>query len=89
MTPEQQQHTFFFEGNPVGYFVADALPSAPGHYQYMPYRGPGHLSLMTALKSAGPQRCHYVADRRKVQFTVLALISCGLLDLSDFELQKP
>jgi hypothetical protein len=85
MTPEQQHRTFFFEGNPVGYFVAETLPYTPGQYQYMPYRGPGHYKLGIALQSAGPQQCYYIVEGKKRQFKVLGWDSYGLLNLSDFE----
>ena len=88
LTPEQQRKTFFFEGNAVGYFTQEPLPAAPGQYRYMPYRGPGHYRLGVALRSAGPQRCHYVVDKKKMPFTVVAWVSYGLLELKDFELPE-
>jgi len=54
--PRKASQTFFFQDHPVGYFEDVQLPAAPGDYRYMPYRGPGHLRLMGALKSLGPQR---------------------------------
>lgn len=89
MTPEQERRTFFFQGNPVGYFTSDTLPSAPGRYQYIPYRGPGHYKLGVALGSAGPQLCYDVVEGKKRQFKVLGLISYGVLELSDFEFAEP
>ncbi len=88
MNPEQERKTFFFEGNAVGYFMEEPLPKAPGRYRYVPYRGPGHYRLGVALSSSGPQCCHYVADGKKIQFTVKAWVSYGLLELSGFELSE-
>ena len=85
MTPEQERKTFFFAGNAVGYFTEEALPAKPGRYHYMPYRGPGHYKLGLALRSSGPQRCHYLVKGKKREFTVAAWVSYGLLELSDFE----
>jgi len=85
MTPEQQRRTFFFEGHPVGYFVADMLPIEPGRYQYVPYRGSGHYKLGVALGSGGPQVCYYLVEGKKQQFKVLGNVSYGLLELGDFE----
>jgi len=88
MTPEQERRTFFFEGNPVGYFTDEALPASPGRYHYMPYRGPGHYRLGVVLRSSGPQRCHYLADGKKMEFTVATWVSYGLLELTDFKLSR-
>ena len=88
MDLEKQRKTFYFDGNAVGYFTEEPLPTAPGRYHYMPYRGPGHYRLGLALRSAGPQRCHYIADGKKVHFTVVAWVSYGLLELRDFELSE-
>ena len=88
MTPEEERKTLFFENNPVGYFIEEPLPSAPGRYQYMPYRGVAHYKLGVALKS-GPQRCHYLVDGKKHPFTVVTWISYGVLELSDFDSPEP
>ena len=81
---EQDAKTFFFEGNPVGYFLEDQLPTAPGRFKYTPYRGPGHYNLGQALSSRGPQPCHYLLDGQPRDFTVVSVVSYGLLGLSDF-----
>ena len=83
-TPEQDAKTFFFEDNPVGYFLEDQLPTKSGHYKYMPYRGPGHYKLGQALSSKGPQRCHYVQNGEAHDFTVVLFVAYGLLELADF-----
>ena len=84
MTPEQEAKTFFFEGNAVGYFREEELPTIPGHYRYVPYRGPGHYKLGVALGSLGPQRCHYLTAGERRDFTVRSVVAYGLLDLADF-----
>ena len=89
MDPQKQAKTFFYQGNPVGYFEEEHLPAALGNYRYMPYRGPGHYRLMGALKSEGPQRCHFEKEGRKLFFTVKAWISTGLLELSEFDSSSP
>jgi len=85
MNSEQRAKTFFFQGNPVGYFEDEPLPTKPGNYRYVPYRGVGHYRLMGALKSEGPQRCYYIKDGKKLKFTVQAWVSYGLLQLSEFD----
>ena len=69
---------FFFEEHAAGYFE-DQLPSSPGQYRYMPFRGPGHLRLVEALASSGSQRCYYVIEGEKHYFIVLKNPSHGVL----------
>ena len=68
---------FFFEEQAVGYFE-DQLPSTPGQYRYVPFRGFGHLRLVEALAS-GSQRCYYVNEGKKHYFIVLKASSHGIL----------
>jgi hypothetical protein len=68
---------FFFEDHAVGYFE-DQLPSSPGEYRYMPFRGP-HLRLVEALASSGSQRCYYMIEGKKQYFIVLKTPSHGVL----------
>ncbi len=70
MHPKSERNDFFFEDLAVGYFE-DQLPSLPGEYRYMPYRGPGHLRFVHALASSGSQRCHYLIQGERRYFTVL------------------
>ena len=85
MDAHKNPRTFFFEDLPVGYFVDDPLPSSAGCYRYVPYRGPGHYQLGLALRTFGPQRCHYIAENFKRRFSVLACPVYGLLELADFD----
>ena len=85
MQTAQNPKSFFFEENPVGYFEDDPLPCSTGCYRYMPYRGPGHYRLQGALKTKGPQRCHYITDNAKRYFTVVACPAQGLLQLAEFD----
>jgi hypothetical protein len=84
MNAEQQAKTFFFKDRPVGYFEGDQLPDKPGEYRYMPFRSRGHYEFIGALKSKGPQRCHYLVEEKKRHFTVLHWVSYGLLVLGEF-----
>jgi hypothetical protein len=56
-----ERNQFFLGTEVVGYFE-DQLSSSPGLYRDMPFRGPGHLRLVQALASTGPQRCDYIAE---------------------------
>ncbi len=73
-----EQKEFFFEEHVVGLFE-DQLPSSPGEYRYMPFRGPGHLRLVEALDCSGSQRCYCVIEGEKHYFTVLKAPSQGVL----------
>jgi len=81
MRSGSEHNEFFFEEHPVGYFE-DQLPSSPGQYRYMPYRGWGHLRLGQALVSSGSQRCYYVIEGKARYFTVLTIASYGVLQVS-------
>ena len=85
MTPEQEAKTFFFEGNPVGYFCEDQLPTTPGQYRYTPYRGVGHYNLGCALSSIGPQRCQVRIDGKSTEFAVQSIPAYGILEITAFE----
>jgi hypothetical protein len=74
--------SFFFDGAPVGYFEQEQFPSQPGSYRYIPYRGIGHYRLMQALKSSGPQRCHYPIEGTQHCLAVLNCPSYGVLELA-------
>lgn len=70
MPSHRTNSEFFFEDAVVGYFENE-LPSAPGRFEYIPYRGYGHYRLGQALES-GPQRCYYIVEGEKRYFTVLS-----------------
>lgn len=74
------ERDFFFEGVRVGYFE-DVLPSSPGVFRYMPYRGYGHWRLGEALASHS-QSCYYVSHGKKHHFTLARIVSYGLLEVS-------
>jgi hypothetical protein len=80
---------FFFEGKPVGCFEEEAFPSLAGRYRYEPYRGNGHYTLMTSIRTCGSQRCYYVRDRKDYYFTVLSCPEYGILELTEFDTPKP
>jgi hypothetical protein len=75
---------FSFDGQPAGYFDEAGYPSAPGIYRYMPYRGPGHHRLQTALGS-GRAACTYELDGATIHFEVLRCPEPGRLELAGFE----
>ena len=77
--PERCQ--FFLGTEAVGYFE-DQLPSSPGLYRYMPYRGPGHLRLVQALASTGPQRCYYIVEGEPRYFIAERISSLHVLQVS-------
>lgn len=85
MTPEQEAKTFFFEGNPVGYFCEDRLPNTPGQYRYTPYRGVGHYNLGRALGSNGPQRCQFRIGGKSAEFVVQSIPAYGTLEITTIE----
>ena len=69
MEPLAERTRFFLGTEVVGYFE-DQLPSSPGLYQYMPFRGLGHLHLGQALASRGLQRCYYIVEGEAHYFIV-------------------
>jgi hypothetical protein len=72
---------FTFKGMPVGEFEDPGLPSAPGSRRYMPFRGPGHHEMQSALQSGATATCEAVLDDRRVQFVVAACPSYGVLQI--------
>lgn len=82
MASHRKNSELFFEQAVVGYFQNE-LPSEPGRFEYMPYRGHGHYRLGEALK-AGPQRCYYIVEGEKRYFTVLSVAN-HRLQISHFE----
>jgi hypothetical protein len=76
-----ERNRFFLGTEVVGYFE-DQLPSRPGLYQYMPFRGPGHLRLVQALASAGPQRCYYLVEGEPHYFIAERVSSLHILQVS-------
>lgn len=83
MKPEHEVRTFFFEDIPAGYFEDAQLPTVNGKYRYVPLRSVGHYRLMGALRSLGPQRCHFVVGGEKRYFLVLRLVEYGLLEIAE------
>jgi hypothetical protein len=72
----------FFLGTEVAGYFEDQLPSSPGLYRYMPFRGPGHLRLVQALASTGPQRCYYIIEGVPHYFIAERLSSLHVLQVS-------
>ncbi|MEK0451599.1 MAG: hypothetical protein RL088_3867 [Verrucomicrobiota bacterium] len=76
---------FFFDGTEVGYFRGGAFPKSAGHYQYEPYRGPGHYEMQERLNDGGNPRCYYETGGTRTTFVVRACPEYGVLELSEFE----
>ena len=82
----QSRIAFYLDGQPVGSFSGPHAPIAAGEYAYEPYRGPGHYTLTTQLKTSQTPRCHYTLGTTRVEFSVVAHVRYGVLRLSGFEL---
>jgi len=76
--------TFYLDNLPVGYFLDDCTPEVDGNYKYMPFRGPGHYNLGLQLRNSRTPRCHYVANEKRVEFSVRTYVEYGVLCLSNF-----
>ena len=81
MEPVVERNRFFLGDQVVGYFDGQ-VPTSPGLYQYVPYRGPGHLRLVQSLASIGPQRCYYAAEGKVHYFMVERISSLHVLQVS-------
>ena len=78
--PPAERLDFFTRGNdplvgigcelPVGIFRGPTYPEAPGRFQYVPYRGPGHIALGLALEGDGAARCWFARRGQRVEFEV-------------------
>lgn len=75
---------FAFKSQPVGLFLDEAFPAAPGEYAYEPYRGPGHHDMQTALENGDEVVCAYILDDKRVSFRVLGCPRYGVLSLAGF-----
>jgi len=76
-----ERNGFFLGTQVVGYFE-ERLPSSPGFYRYMPFRGPGHFQLAQALVSIGPQRCYYIAEGEPHYFIAERIQNPNVLQVS-------
>ena len=76
------EHNRFFLGTEVVGYFEDQLPSCPGLYRYMPFCGPGHLRLVQALASTGPQRCYYIVEGEPHYFIAERVSSLHVLQVS-------
>jgi len=76
------EHQRFFLGTELAGYFEDQLPTSPGMYRYIPFRGPGHLRLIQALASSGPQRCYYVVEGEPHYFIAKRVSSLHVLQVS-------
>lgn len=60
---------FYYRSMPVGHFVDLAgYPIAPGVYDYMPFRGPGHVEAYKASVDTGGVWCSFRNGRSEIRF---------------------
>ena len=57
-------------------------PRRNGVYDYMPYRGPGHLEMVTALHAGNPARCRCAPPWEDVEFTAHEIPEYGKLRIT-------
>jgi hypothetical protein len=74
-----------FEDLPVGDFEDTRFPEHDGSYRFMPYRGPGHHKMQTALRALGSARCYYHVGDKRVYFSIDGCPEHGVIVLSHFE----
>jgi hypothetical protein len=72
---------FNFEGMAVG-SLQFGPPRRNGIYDYMPYRGPGHLEMLVALEKLGSARCRCGPPWEDVEFTVKESPEYGKLKIA-------
>jgi hypothetical protein len=78
---------FSYEGARAGVFKEAPPPARDGVYRYEPDRGVGHYRMQTDLKAVGSVRCSYLAQDRRVSFTVCACPEYGVLQLAAFRME--
>ncbi len=76
--------SFYYEGNPVGSFEGDFIPTEPGTYRHMPFRSVGHLWMGQALAAGRAVFCTYSQGASSIQFQVMAYPAYGTLVLDNF-----
>ena len=85
MPAPPHEFQFSYKGMPVGSFELESYPTAPGRYRYMPYRGPGHYELQTALRTGAQPHCTFQARGRAVSFVVVDCPEYGVLEVAEFD----
>jgi hypothetical protein len=70
MKEEKDRFAFYLGRDPVGCFLGEDYPMAPGRYRYDPYRGQGHYLFQQALRR-GAVACHFC--RQGMPFSILLL----------------
>ena len=71
---------FSFDGMEVG-ILTPGPPSRNGIFEYMPYRGPGHLAMQDALKTKGLALCQCETPWEDVVFAVHSCPAYGKLSI--------
>lgn len=77
---------FYYEGNPVGYFEDDVIPTEPGAYRYMPFRSAGHLWMGQALGEGRTVFCTYSQGASTIRFQLIARHADRTLVLDNFSI---
>jgi hypothetical protein len=88
MAAPSHELEFSYEGMPVGYFEEAGYPTAPGRYRYMPYRGPGHSKMQTAMRAGSRPCCTFRTEGRVVSFVVVDCPGYGILESVDFRSEE-
>jgi hypothetical protein len=72
---------FSYNGMPVGYFEESPPPRAATRCRYMPYRGPGHLKMHTALARDQRVACRFFDGDQLHELVVDAVPEYGVLSI--------
>lgn len=84
MARSPYEREFSYQDMPVGCFEEESFPAAAGRFRYMPYRGPGHYEMQTALSAGSRPECSYREGNRIVSFVVVDCPEYGVLELAGF-----
>ncbi len=83
--PPNRLH-FFCQGIEVGYFIHESYPASDGVYEYMAYRGPGHMQMALRCDEDGEAPCYHLGTDPPTHFVARPTEESGELALSDFTL---
>ncbi|MEB2847069.1 hypothetical protein GAO09_15880 [Rhizobiales bacterium RZME27] len=76
--------SFYYEGNPVGAFEDGVMPTVPGTYRYMPFRGVGNFWMGQALGEGRTVFCTYPQGASTIRFQLIARHADRTLVLDNF-----
>jgi hypothetical protein len=75
----------FFCGKYVAGVLEVATRWEPGRWKYEPYRGPGHLQMVTMLKNGESAICFVDTEGRRFRFVVVSVPEYGVLEVSSVQ----